>query len=132
MKKVRISTVDEYIAQQSPELQPTLKQLRQTVRKAAPEAEEVLSYQMPAYKYHGMLLYFAAHKNHFGLYPMAHTIEVFKKKLDKYETSKGTIQFPFGKALPLKLISEITKFRVRENLEKIKMKELVKKKKTGK
>ena len=131
MEKLKIATVDEYIAQQAPELRSTLKQLRQTIRKAAPEAEEMLSYQMPAYKYHGMLLYFAAHRNHFGLYPMAHTIEVFKKRLDKYETSKGTIQFPFGKALPLKLITEITKFRVRENLEKMKMKEMAKKKKSG-
>jgi uncharacterized protein YdhG (YjbR/CyaY superfamily) len=132
MEKLKISTVEEYIAQQSPELRAPLRQLRETIRKAAPEAEEILSYQMPAYKFHGMLLWFAAHKSHFGLYPMASTIVKFKSKLGAYEIRKGTIQFPFGKTLPLKLITEITKFRVKENIEKIRLKEMTRKKKSGK
>ena len=132
MEKHKISTVDEYIAQQPLAMRASLKQIRETIRKAAPEAEEILSYQMPAYKFHGMLLWFAVHKSHFGLYPMASTIVKFKNKLGAYETSKGTIQFPFGKTLPLKLITEITKFRVKENMEKIRLKEMTRKKKSSK
>ena len=102
------------------------------MQKAVPEAEELISYQMPAYKFHGILLYFAAYSSHFGFYAMPEAIIRFKDKLKTYKTSKGTIQFPVGKPLPLSLISEIVKFRVKENLDRTAMKEQEKKKKTVK
>jgi uncharacterized protein YdhG (YjbR/CyaY superfamily) len=95
-----------------------LETLRQTIRKAAPKAEEVISYQMPAFKFYGMLVYFAAYKTHIGFYPTGSGIASFKKELDKYETSKGTVRFPIDKPLPLGLIGKMVKFRVKENFEK--------------
>jgi len=124
-----ISTVKEYIALQPAKVRTTLEQLRQTIRKAAPEAEEVISYQMPGFKFYGMLVWYAVTKNHYGLYPMANAIRVFKDKLKEYELSKGTIRFPIDKPLPVKLITEIVKFRVKENLEKKLLKEVLKKSK---
>lgn len=112
--------VDDYIATFPNEVQEILNKLRATVKKAAPEAEEVISYQMPAYKYHGILVYFAAHKNHIGFYPTGSGVEIFKGELSDYKTSKGTIQFPYSKKLPLKLIADIVMFRTIENLEKAK------------
>ncbi len=114
MKKLG-NSVDEYISGQSKEAQVLLKQLRSIIVKTAPKANEVLSYHMPAYKYHGMLLYFAAHKNHVGLYPMPSALKQFQKELVGYKTSKSTIQFPLDKKLPVMLIKKIVKFRVREN-----------------
>ncbi len=117
-----IKDVDHYISIQNEEIQERLEKLRQTIKAAAPLALEVISYSMPAYKLNGMLLYFAAHKNHIGLYPMASGIENFKTELSKYETSKGTVQFPFDKPIPFGLIKKIVKFRVQENLDKAKSK----------
>ena len=117
-----IKDVDHYISIQNEEIQERLEKLRQTIKAAAPLALEVISYSMPAYKLTGMLLYFAAHKNHIGLYPMASGIENFKTELSKYETSKGTVQFPFDKPIPFGLIKKIVKFRVQENLDKAKSK----------
>jgi uncharacterized protein YdhG (YjbR/CyaY superfamily) len=111
-------STDEYIALLPPFAQKNLNQLRQLIKKAAPEAEETFSYQMPAYKFHGLLVWFAAAKNHFALYPKANVIEAFKDKLIPYSLSKGTIRFPYNKPLPEKLIIEIIEFRVKENLEK--------------
>ncbi|MGE5108403.1 MAG: DUF1801 domain-containing protein [Sphingobacteriales bacterium] len=113
-----IKDIDDYISVQPENIRPSLEQIRQTIRKAAPGAEEVISYQMPAYKYQGILVYFAAFKNHIGFYPTAGGIEAFKKELSGYQTSKGTIQFPNDKPIPLKLITQIVKFRVLENEEK--------------
>ena len=93
-----------------------LRELRSLIRKAAPGAEEVISYNMPGFKLHGMLAWYAAASSHFGLYPKANVIRVFTEKLKGYETSAGTIRFPFGKPLPKKLITEIIRFRVEENL----------------
>ena len=94
-----------------------LEKLRQTIRKAAPEAEEVISYQMPAFKYHGMLVYFAVWKNHIGFYPATLALSTFKEELSQYESTKGSVHFPHDKPLPIKLISEILKFRMQQNLE---------------
>ena len=113
-----IKDVDQYIALQPIEIQERLEKLRQTIKAAAPTAQEVISYNMPAYKLNGMLLYFAAHKNHIGLYPMAAGIEAFTDELTKYETSKGTVQFPHDKAIPFGLIKKIVKFRAQQNMEK--------------
>ncbi len=124
MKKttIKIETVDEYISQFPSEVKLLLKQLRKIITTAAPDAEEVLSYQMPAYKYNGMLIYFAAHKNHIGLYPFKTAITAFQKELTKYEGAKGTVRFPFDKPLPGKLITKIVKFRLKENLLKAALK----------
>jgi uncharacterized protein YdhG (YjbR/CyaY superfamily) len=112
--------VDEYISIFPDKIQELLKEMRATIKKAAPEAEEVISYQMPAYKFYGMLIYFAAFKNHIGLYPGVSGIETFKEELSVYKGAKGSVQFPLNKPLPLDLISRIVRFRVTEKLKKSK------------
>ena len=121
-KETKISTIDEYIASFPEEVQLLLKQLRTIIKEAAPEAEEVISYQMPAFKYYGILVYFAAFKNHIGFFPTASGVEVFREELSAYKLSKGTIQLPFDKPLPLDLITRIIKFRKIENAAKAAMK----------
>lgn len=123
--------VDGYIAIQPAAVQPVLQQLRNTIKKAAPNAEEVISYQMPAYKLNGVLVYFAAWKEHIGFYPASAGISHFSAKLAKYNISKGTIQFPLSGKLPLKLIADIVKFRVKENDDKAMEKKRAKSKKQG-
>ncbi len=117
-QKESYSTVDEYIALQPVSLQTGLELLRKTIKKAAPGAEEMISYQMPAYKLNGMLVFFSGAKKHYGFYPTASPIFAFKERLRPFETSKGTIKFPLDKPLPLKLVAEIVKWKVRENLKK--------------
>ena len=112
------TTIDEYIATFPHDIQILLEKLRQTIRNAAPDAKEVISYQMPAFKLNGILVYFAAFKNHIGFYPTASGIEAFKEELSKYKGGRGSVQFPIDKPLPLELVSKIVKFRVKENLEK--------------
>ena len=124
-----IATIKQYISLQPKEVQKGLKELHQLVKKAAPMAEEVISYGMPAFKLHGMLLYFAAAKEHYGLYTMPGAIVVFQERLKGYGTSKGTIRFPFGKPLPKKLITDIVRFRVKENLQREALKKASKKSK---
>ena len=114
--------VDEYIRMFPKDIQDRLKSIREIVKKAAPQAEEVLSYQMPAYKLNGILLYFAAFKNHIGFFPTPSGIEAFRKELSGYELTKGTIHLPYDKKNPVTLIKKIIKFRVKENLEKKKKK----------
>ena len=121
-KTTQAGNIDEYIAGFPEHTQEILEKLRDTIRKAAPEAEETMSYQMPAFKFHGMLVYFAMHKNHIGFYPTPSGIEAFKKELSIYEGAKGSIKFPIDKPLPSGLITKIVKFRVKENLEKAKTK----------
>ena len=119
--------VDEYIAGFPKDTQKLLEQLRAAIMKAAPGAEEAISYQMPAYKYHGMLVYFAGYKSHIGFYPTASGIETFKKELSVYKGAKGSVQFPLDKPLPLQLVTKIVKFRMKENLEKESIKTKAKK-----
>ena len=107
-----------YISGFPEETQMLLKQLRETIIQAVPDAEELISYQMPAYKYHGALVYFAGYKNHIGFYPGAAGIAAFKEELSGYKGAKGSVQFPLDKPLPLELITQIVKFRVHQNLEK--------------
>jgi uncharacterized protein YdhG (YjbR/CyaY superfamily) len=113
-----INTIDGYIAVCPADIRKTLVELRNTIREAAPKAEEKISYQMPAFAQKGILVYFAAQKEHIGFYPTSSGVEAFKEELSGYSTSKGVVRFPYGKPLPLKLISEIVRFRVKENLEK--------------
>jgi uncharacterized protein YdhG (YjbR/CyaY superfamily) len=114
--------IDEYLSIFPADVKAKLETLRATIRKAAPKAEEAISYMIPTFKLNGNLVHFAAFKNHIGFYPGAAGIEVFQKELKGYETSKGTIQFPLDKPLPLKLVTTIVKFRVIQNMEKVKSK----------
>lgn len=129
INKLGFSSIDEYLAAQPPGIREKLKKLRQTITKAAPEAEEVISYQMPAYKFHGMLVYFAVFKNHISFFPTSSGVQFFKDRLTAFEISKGTIKFPLDKTLPLKLVAEIVKFRVQENTDKHFLKKIAKKRK---
>jgi uncharacterized protein YdhG (YjbR/CyaY superfamily) len=120
---IKFKYVEEYLSIFPEEIKELLQTLREAIKEAAPEAEEVISYNMPAYRYNGILVYFAAYKNHIGFYPGSSLInEVFKKDLVKYKTSKGTIQFPLAKAIPVMLIKKIVRFRVKYNLDKAKAK----------
>lgn len=123
----KFSTVDEYIRLQTTKVSSLLKQLRESVKSAAPEAEEGISYNMPAYKLHGALVYFAAFDHHIGFYPTPSAIEAFRADLSKYPVSKGGIRFAFDEPLPLSLIKKMVKFRVKENLDKAKEKAALKK-----
>ena len=120
MKKPK--NIEEYIASFPKAIQELLEQFKAIIKKAAPQAEEVISYGMPAFKMNGMLVYFAAHTKHIGFYPVSSAITVFKKELTVYQWSKGTIRFPLDKPLPIRLITKIVKFRVTENLQKAKAK----------
>lgn len=122
------TSVNEYISSQPKEVQPFLKELRAIIKKAAPDAEETISYQMPAYKQDGVLVYFGGWKNHCGFYPTSTATAAFKEKLTKYNVSKGAIQLPYDKPLPVQLITAIVKFKIMENLEKKSLKALTKKK----
>ncbi len=129
INKLKFSSIDEYIAAQPPDIREKLKKLRQTITKAAPEAEEVISYQMPAYKFHGMLVYFAVFKNHISFFPTSSGVQFFKDRLTAFEISKGTIKFPLDKPIPLRLVAEIVKFRLQENTDKHFLKKIAKKRK---
>ena len=114
----KANNVNEYIAGFPKDIQGILEKLRATIKKAAPGAEELINYGVPAFRLNGNLAFFAAHKNHIGFYPAPSGIEAFKKELAAYEGAKGSVQFPVAKPLPLGLITKIVKFRVKENLEK--------------
>jgi uncharacterized protein YdhG (YjbR/CyaY superfamily) len=120
MKTIKIipKTIDDYIAGFPAEIQEILKILRATIRKAAPAAEEKISYQMSTFTLKGNLVHFAAFKNHIGFYPVPSGIEAFRDELSGYHQGRGSVQFPIDKPLPLSLITQIVKFRVQENLEK--------------
>lgn len=121
MAKTDFKTVDEYIATFPEDVQEILENIRMAIRKVVPDAEEVISYKMPAFKYHGMLMWYAAWKKHIGLYPRTEAMETtFKKELAEYEGSKGTIKFPLNKPMPFDLIGRLALYRAIENLEKSK------------
>ena len=116
------ANIDQYIATFPKETQQLLQQVRTTIKKAAPKAEEVISYGMPGFKLNGMLVWFAGYKNHIGFYPKPSAIEAFKKELSVYKHAKGSIQFPLDKPLPVALITKMVKFRVAENRQKAELK----------
>lgn len=118
MIKTTASTIDEYIGSFPTDIQKLLRQVRATVSKAAPGAEEAMSYGIPTYRLNGNLVHFAAYKNHIGFYPGPAGITGFEKELAEYKQGKGSIQFPIDRPLPLKLITQIVKFRVLQNKEK--------------
>lgn len=115
-----LKDTDSYLALQPEKVRDVLEKLRQTIKSSAPEAEEVISYGMPAFRYHGMLVYFAAFKNHCSFFPGS-IVEKMKNELKNYKTSKGTIQFTAEKPLPTALVKKIVKARVKENLNKKKI-----------
>ncbi len=112
------TTIDEYIAQWPADIRAKLQSMRETIRKAAPKAEEAISYNMPAFNLNGYLVYFAAFKNHIGFYPIPSGMKAFEKELSKFVTGKGSVQFPYDQPLPLALVTKIVKFRVKENQAK--------------
>lgn len=114
--------IAEYIAGYPDEIQVLLSLMRETIRNAAPEATEKISYGMPTFFLKGNLVHFAMCKNHIGFYPTPTGIIAFQKELSIYKTSKGAIQFPVDKPLPIELISRIVKFRVSENMNSLKSK----------
>lgn len=126
-KKAGFASIDEYIETFPEEIQILLEEMRVNIKAAAPDAEEKISYQMPAFALKGNLVYFAAFKDHIGFYAMPSGNEAFRRELSKYDGSKGTVQFPLDKPLPLGLITRIVKFRVAENLKKAALKSRKKK-----
>lgn len=118
----KAETVDDYLATVPEDARVTLEKLRKTIKAAAPMATEVISYQIPMYKHHGMLVGFAAFKNHCSFFPGAKPIATHKDELKAYETSKGTIRFPVGKPLPAALVKKLVKVRIAENEANLKRK----------
>ena len=118
MRSATPKNINEYIAGNPEDVQKILQKIRATIRQAAPDAEEKISYQIPTFALNGNLVHFAAFKNHIGFYPTSSGIAHFEKELLKYAGAKGTVRFPLDKPIPFRLISKITKFRVKQNLAK--------------
>ncbi len=117
-KKAIAKTVDDYIAQFPADVQRVLKKVRATIKKAAPKAEERISYGMPGYFLNGQLVWFGGHATHVGFYPTGQGITVFKKELEGYKTSKGAVQFPLDQPIPYELITRMVKQRVLANQQR--------------
>jgi uncharacterized protein YdhG (YjbR/CyaY superfamily) len=107
-------SIDEYIASFPRNVQVALNEIRNTITKAAPDAEEAIKYRIPTFVLHGNLVHFAAFTNHIGFYPAPSAVEAFKQELSRYKSAKGSVQFPIDKPMPLKLIERIVKFRAKE------------------
>lgn len=117
MQNIKCNTIDEYISFFPKNIQKMLEEVRTTIRKAAPDAEEAISYGIPTFKLNGNLVHFAAFKNHIGFYPTPSGIEEFEKELSVYKQGKGSVQFPIDKPMSLALISKIVKYRIKKNAE---------------
>lgn len=129
MQKNKPATIDDYIASQPGDAAEGLQQLRRIIQSTAPAAKEMISYGMPAFQLHGMLVGFANWKNHIGFYPWnSSTVKAFAEQLQDYQTSKGAIQFPKNKKLPVSLIRKIVRARIADNIAKEKLKKEKKKK----
>jgi uncharacterized protein YdhG (YjbR/CyaY superfamily) len=115
---VSFATIDEYIKAQPKEIALLLEKIRQIVKKSAPESEETISYGIPTFKFYGILVHFAAFKNHIGFYALPSGNEQFKDELSRYKIGKGSVQFPLDQPIPFDLISKIVHFRVKENVSK--------------
>ena len=118
MQKNTTKSIDTYISTFPDDVQVLLKSIRETVHKAAPDAEETIKYGIPTFVFHGNLVHFGGYKNHIGFYPAPSGIEAFKKELSQYKSAKGSVQFPIDKPLPLSLIAKIVTFRVKENTDR--------------
>ncbi|MBN2173946.1 MAG: DUF1801 domain-containing protein [Bacteroidales bacterium] len=119
MQKTKFNTVDDYLSYFPGEINDKLQSIRKAIKEVAPDAEEVISYNMPAFKQNGIICWYAAHKEHIGFYPAANAIVVFKDELKNFKTSKGAVQFPNETPIPIDLVQNIIRFRIQENLEKI-------------
>lgn len=115
-------TIDDYVAGFPVDVRELLQKIRATIQKAAPQAVEKISYQMPTFYLHGNLVHFALCKEHIGFYPTPSGLQAFPKAIAKYKSSKGAVQFPLDRAIPYGLIAKIVKFRVKENVAKAKSK----------
>lgn len=124
---IKAETVDEYFAQLDAQSHESLSELRRIIKSIATGAEETISYGMPCFKENGILVYYAAFKNHYSLFPTGSGIKAFQNRLEAFKTSKGTIQFNFGEPLPVELITDIVKFRLEENLLKMSVRKTKKK-----
>jgi uncharacterized protein YdhG (YjbR/CyaY superfamily) len=120
--KAEYKNIDDYIATFPEDTRALLERMRVIIRKAAPKAEEVISYNMPAFRQYGVLVYFAGYKNHIGFYPTGSGIMAFKEEIANYKNSKGAVQFPLDKPLPVGLITKMVKYRVQEDKEKASLK----------
>ncbi len=116
--KAPLSSIDQYIDEAPQEVQQKLRELRTVIKSEVPDAEERIAYQMPTFSQEGNLVHFAYFKNHIGFFPAPSGIENFKDELARYKTSTGTVQIPLDEELPLDLIREIVRFRLKENLAK--------------
>ena len=118
MSTTKFKNIDQYISTFPPKVKALLETMRKAIKQVAPDADEIISYNMPAFKFYGrILVYFAAHSKHIGFYPGNRVVnEVFKDDLTSYETSKGTVKFPFEKPIPVSLVKKIVKYRVKENM----------------
>jgi uncharacterized protein YdhG (YjbR/CyaY superfamily) len=115
-------TIDDYIAAFPPDVRSILQKIRLTVRKAAPQAEEKISYKIPSFALNGALIYFAAFKKHIGLYPPVRGDDKLRKEIARYRGEKGNLKFPLDEPIPYKLIARVVKFRVKEHLERTRSK----------
>lgn len=115
----KAGSVKEYIDSLAGAAKKSAMLMRKAIKEAAPDAEEGMSYNVPAYKQNGVLVYFAAYKHHIGFYPTPSAMDAFRKELSAYKLGVGTVQFPLDKPLPLKLITRIVKYRVKENSKKV-------------
>jgi uncharacterized protein YdhG (YjbR/CyaY superfamily) len=119
---IKAKDVEEYIASFPKDVQKILKEVRETIKAAAPQAEESISYGIPGYKFDGPVAYFAGYKNHIGFYATPNGHEAFRDELTGYRQGKGSVQFPIGEPMPLKLISRVVKYNLKHNIEKAKVK----------
>lgn len=124
MEATKFKTVDEYFSAFPASTKSVLRKMRATIKEVVPQAEEVISYNMPAFKQNGILVWYAAYKQHIGFYPTPGPIKTFAQELRQYKTSKGAIQFPIDKPIPTSLVKKIVNFRVKQNLEKARAKDL--------
>ena len=106
------ANIDEYIASFPEDIQLVLEQVRSTIRHAAPQAEEIISYGMPAFKFNGNMVWFAAYSKHIGFYPKVVGTEALSKELSTYKGTKGSVHFPLNKPMPLQLITDMVNFRL--------------------
>jgi uncharacterized protein YdhG (YjbR/CyaY superfamily) len=116
MAKQTAKSIDEYVERFPEAVRERLEHMRATIKRAAPKAEEAISYGIPAFRLNGLLVWFAAFKGHIGFYPRKSAIIAFKEELSVYKGAKGSVQFPFDEPLPLGLVSRMVKFRVAENM----------------
>jgi len=118
MRTSTSKSIDAFISGYPPDVQVVLQELRQTIKDAAPEAGEKITYGIPTFTFHGNLVHFSAYRTHIGFYPGSSGIKTFASELKPYETAKGTVRFPIDKPLPFPLLRKIVLFRVKENLSK--------------